>query len=294
MPRQGCRQKKAVPKTRSQEAKNPKINGETLGAAVTWILKGVSFPNLKLHGNTGWLVCDLIILAVLWVWSEDKTLTGAFTKAHGLSVKLLGHAAVSIYQGLTGALITHTAALLPVLCERMHDLMERHGGEHWRIGGWLPLAVDGSRIGVPSGSAANGSQRGGILREELWQQRECEDSREETSEEGSTETEEKVAAGQTADLVDCCLAHESAIALVLANGSIELQRTGPFARDAENPEFPGQNAVLCRRGIRGLRLLEVDPRCGPSLPDACGEQRHADSKTRLLPRVSRHRVLLAE
>ena len=94
MPRQGCRQKKAVPKSRSQEPKNRKINGETLGAAVTWILKGVSCPNLKLHGNTGWLVGDLIILAVLWVWSEDKTLTGAFTEAHRLSVKLLGHAAV--------------------------------------------------------------------------------------------------------------------------------------------------------------------------------------------------------
>jgi hypothetical protein len=31
----------------------------------------------------------------------------------------------------------------------MHELMERHGGEYWRVGGWLPLAVDGSRVSTP-------------------------------------------------------------------------------------------------------------------------------------------------
>jgi hypothetical protein len=39
--------------------------------------------------------------------------------------------------------------LLPLLCQRFHFLMESHGGSHWRIGRWLPLAVDGSRVSVP-------------------------------------------------------------------------------------------------------------------------------------------------
>jgi len=46
-------------------------------------------------------------------------------------------------------LVTVTAALLPLWCERMQSLMERYGGEHWRVGGWLPLAVEGSRVSTP-------------------------------------------------------------------------------------------------------------------------------------------------
>ena len=125
------------------------INGETLRAAVTWVVQENNFKDLKFHGNTKWLVCDLIILAVLWVWSDHTALTGAFAEAHGWSIKMIGRAAVHSYQGLTGALITVTSTLLPLLQARMQSLMERHGGEHWRVGGWLPLAVDGSRVNTP-------------------------------------------------------------------------------------------------------------------------------------------------
>ena len=62
--------------------------------------------------------------------------------------------AVGSYQGLTRALVSATSTLMPLLWARMHELMERHGGEHWRVGGWLPLAVDGSRVSTPR-TAAN-------------------------------------------------------------------------------------------------------------------------------------------
>jgi len=151
---QGCRRKKAVKKTSCQERSNRPVNGETLRTAVTWVVNEKSFQNLKFHGNTTWLVCDLIILAVLWVWSDHTTLTGAFLEAHGWSLKMLGRAAVGSYQGLTGALVAVTGTLLPLLWARMHDLMEQQGGESWRVGGWLPLAVDGSRVSTPR-TAAN-------------------------------------------------------------------------------------------------------------------------------------------
>ncbi len=67
---------------------------------------------------------------------------------------MLGRAAVGSYQGLTGALVSVTSTLLPLLWARMQHLMEQHGGEHWRIAGWLPLAVDGSRVSTPR-TAAN-------------------------------------------------------------------------------------------------------------------------------------------
>ena len=142
-----CRTKAKV--AEGQSLSNQKVNGETLRSAVTWVVNEKSFDNLKFHGNTKWLVCDLIILAMLWVWSDHATLTGAFTEAHGWSIKMLGRAAVSSYQGLTGALVAVTHVLMPLLWVRMQSLMERHGGEHWRVEGWLPLAVDGSRVSTP-------------------------------------------------------------------------------------------------------------------------------------------------
>jgi hypothetical protein len=152
--KQGRRRRIAAQNTHHRKGSNQQVNGETLRSAVTWVVNEKSFQNLKFHGNTTWLVCDLIILAVLWVWSDHATLTGAFVEAHGWSRKMLGRVAIGSYQGLTGALVTTTGTLLPLLWTRMHGLMERHGGEHWRVAGWLPLAVDGSRVSTPR-TAAN-------------------------------------------------------------------------------------------------------------------------------------------
>lgn len=125
------------------------VNGETLLAAVRWVVDAGIFDELKFHGNTSWKPADLVILTVVWAWSETSTLTGAFQEAHRWSLKLLSRVALNTYQGLMGALCTWTDEILPLLWGRMHALMERHGGDHWRIGLWLPLAVDGSRVSTP-------------------------------------------------------------------------------------------------------------------------------------------------
>jgi hypothetical protein len=76
-------------------------------------------------------------------------LTGAFDEAQRWSRAVLGRAALGTYQGLMGALVGSTARILPPLWQRMQELFEQHGGDHWRVGAWLPLAVDGSRIDAP-------------------------------------------------------------------------------------------------------------------------------------------------
>jgi Transposase DDE domain len=125
------------------------INGKTLRDAVVWAIDRRILAHLKFHGNTSWQVADLIVLAVVWVWSGDTRLTGAFVEAHHWSMQVLGRAAVTTFQGLLKALVTWTAKLLPLIWERLHQLMQEHGGEHWRVGRWLALAVDGSRVSVP-------------------------------------------------------------------------------------------------------------------------------------------------
>jgi hypothetical protein len=38
---------------------------------VTWAISDKIFAHVKLHGNTNWNVADLVLLAVVWVWSGD-------------------------------------------------------------------------------------------------------------------------------------------------------------------------------------------------------------------------------
>jgi hypothetical protein len=122
---------------------------ELLRRALGWAINEGMFAKLPLHGNTGWRPGQLVILAVLWVWSGNSTLTGAFDEACHLSVQMIGQAAVTSYQGLTAALVTWTPHLLPRLWSRLQMLMQEAGGSHWRVGPWLALAVDGSRVNTP-------------------------------------------------------------------------------------------------------------------------------------------------
>ncbi len=62
--KQGSRRKKAAKATGGRSPAKQPVNGETLRSAVTWIVNEKSFQNLKFHGNTKWLVCDLMVLAV--------------------------------------------------------------------------------------------------------------------------------------------------------------------------------------------------------------------------------------
>jgi hypothetical protein len=135
-----------------QSAAHPKkavTHADGLRQALEWFVRDNSFANLSLHGNVGWTAVQLVALAVLWVWSDQRTLTGAFTHARRLAEDLFGTVAVTTYQGLGGALRRYTEQLLPPVEARLHWLMEQSAGRHWRVGKWLALAVDGSRVTTP-------------------------------------------------------------------------------------------------------------------------------------------------
>ncbi len=141
--------KKSTETTKTRTQSRTFKHGELLREAMSWIVNNAMFTDIKRHGNIKWQPKQLVMLAVLWVWSEKNTLTKAFLHAKHLALSMFGAVAVTTYQGLTGALKTWTIKLLPVIQQRMRKLMEDVGGDHWRIGKWLPLAVDGSRADTP-------------------------------------------------------------------------------------------------------------------------------------------------
>jgi len=129
------------------------VNGSMLGQALTWFVDGRIFNHLRFHGNTKWDPLHLVFLAILWVWSDKATLTGAFAEALRSVLSFVRAAPELSFQGFMGALNTWTSQLLPLLWEQLHARMEDGGGTHWRLYGWLPLAVDGSRISTPRSQA---------------------------------------------------------------------------------------------------------------------------------------------
>jgi hypothetical protein len=137
-----------------QRSSRKKVSRDTvhldfLRKAMEWVIEASIFQDMKTHGNTKWIAKEFVMLAVLWVWSEKSQLTAAFGEAMVWSQRLFGRAAVGSYQALTNALVTYGGQLVPLLWNRLQRLMEEVGKEHWRIGIWLPLAVDGSRASTP-------------------------------------------------------------------------------------------------------------------------------------------------
>lgn len=143
------KESRAVEKTRKCRSASPSFNGETLRSAVSWAADGKIFDHLELHGNTNWSMGELIQLTILWVWADHSTLTGAFQEAQHWWNRVVGRTVVDSYQGLLKALVKWTSIVLPLLQDRLHGLMRVHGAPHWRVGPWVALAVDGSRVSVP-------------------------------------------------------------------------------------------------------------------------------------------------
>lgn len=140
MAQQGSSRKRSVKES---------VHLDFLRKAMEWVVDQSIFRNLQTHGNTSWIAKDLVMLAVLWVWSEKSQLTAAFQEAVVWSKRLFGGVAVGSYQALTNALVRYGGQLVPLLWNRLHQLMEQVADDHWRIGLWLVIAVDGSRVSTP-------------------------------------------------------------------------------------------------------------------------------------------------
>jgi hypothetical protein len=134
---------------RSCPARN--TNGHDVRRAIDWIVSDGIFAAVRLHGNVKWKPYALVCLAIFWVWSSQPGLVEAANEAIGMVEALFGNGGVAVrsYQALTAALVRYTPQLLPALWGRLQSLMQHTGQAGWRVGKWLVLAFDGSRLGVP-------------------------------------------------------------------------------------------------------------------------------------------------
>lgn len=124
-------------------------NGDDLRRALDWIVDDKMFADLKLHGNIKWAAAALVRVAVFWMWSAKSSLVDAADDAIDCAKRIFGESAVKSYQTLVNALKRYSPQLLPVLRSRLQRLMAGCEKANYRVGLWLALAIDGSRVGVP-------------------------------------------------------------------------------------------------------------------------------------------------
>jgi hypothetical protein len=139
-------------KSRSSRKSQPAAqlcNVDLLQRALTWIVGRGIFDHLPQHGNASWRPGQLIVLAILWVWSDHSQLTAGYLEARQAALRFHVDLTLYTYQGFIRALVTWTERLRPLLWSRLHALMEQVGGGYWRLGEFVVLAVDGSRVTVP-------------------------------------------------------------------------------------------------------------------------------------------------
>ncbi len=71
--------KRAARKRRKQ--RQQAHNTKQIRDATQWLLSPGIFDRLAFHGNTSWLAAELVVLALLWIWSDSSKLTEAFDDA---------------------------------------------------------------------------------------------------------------------------------------------------------------------------------------------------------------------
>lgn len=129
---------------------------QELHLALKWLLQGADFAGVKWRADCRWSIRGLVMTAMLWAWSGETTLGSRFEQAWKIGRRMLGKEAVpqSSYQAWMKLLRRWTVPLLIALTGLFRARMETVCADRWRIAGFIPLGVDGSRFELPR-TAAN-------------------------------------------------------------------------------------------------------------------------------------------
>jgi IS4 transposase len=126
-------------------------HAQHLHEALRWLLKNVSFKSIALRKDCTWTPRTLVFVALLWAWSDEKTLIERFSTARKIIMHLFGkqHEPAGSYQAFIKLLRKWTGPLVALLQEAFRQRMPDALARVWTVAGWVVFAADGSRIDVP-------------------------------------------------------------------------------------------------------------------------------------------------
>jgi len=129
----------------------PRSNSQDLHQALKWIVRGISFASIAFRRDCTWTPRSLVFAALLWAWSDEKTLTERFAISWKIIRFHLGeqHELAGSYQAFIKLLKKWTTPLRHLLVAEFRKRTAGGLAAVWKVKGWLVFAVDGSRVAVP-------------------------------------------------------------------------------------------------------------------------------------------------
>jgi hypothetical protein len=122
-----------------------------LKAALDWLLESASLSKLAFRGDCSWTTRGLIFVAILWAWSDEKSLTHRFFHARKvvMAMGILTGIPAGSYQAFLKMLRTWTVVLSMALVDAFRQRMQTDLAERFKICGFPVFGVDGSRLELP-------------------------------------------------------------------------------------------------------------------------------------------------
>lgn len=130
---------------------SPCTNADDLHKVLRWLLMGVSFADLAMRGDCSWTPQTLTFAAMLWGWSDEKTLIERFQAARKITMFVGDHQQepAGSYQAFVKVLRRWTAPLMEAILATFRVRISQQLAKLWKLRGWIVFAADGSKINVP-------------------------------------------------------------------------------------------------------------------------------------------------
>ena len=124
---------------------------QDLKHALDWLLDNAPLTSVKFRGECTWTPRGLIFAAILWAWSDEKTLTERFAVARKVVaiMAILPRLPATTYQAFLKMLKTWTATLAIALIAVFRRRMRTDLAERFTVSGFAVFGVDGSRLELP-------------------------------------------------------------------------------------------------------------------------------------------------
>jgi hypothetical protein len=124
---------------------------EELFQALHWLIANIDWRSIALRKDCTWTAWKLACTALLWAWSDEKTLGERFVTARKIICfgKPKQDEPAASYQAFTKLLRKWTGPLVELLALAFRTKMQQSLAAYWTVAGWFVLAGDGSRIDVP-------------------------------------------------------------------------------------------------------------------------------------------------
>ena len=124
---------------------------QALKQALDRLLDSARLSDVAFRGDCSWTPKGLIFTAILWAWSDEKTLTERFFLARRvvMAMGILTRLPATSYQAFVKMLRVWTVTLAAALHEAFRHRMRTDLAARFKVCGYVIFGVDGSRLELP-------------------------------------------------------------------------------------------------------------------------------------------------